>query len=97
MKTLAELRDERRARETALAESQGLDIGRVTSWGAGRIDPIEADLLACSTDYAESAAALGKSLEALSSADLSEWFAEIGWGPVGSTKRERLDDYIRRG
>lgn len=97
MNTLAELRDQRRASETALADSQGLDITTITSWGEGQIDPIETELLACSTDYAENVTRLTADLEALSSADLAAWFEDIGWEPEGATKRERLANYLRRG
>ena len=97
MNTLAELRDIRRARETELAESQGLDINLVTSWGPGKIDPIEADLLGCTTDYGEAVTRLKADLEALSSAELGAWFESIGWEAQGASKRERLSDYLRRG
>ncbi|MCP5059556.1 MAG: hypothetical protein GY937_22865 [bacterium] len=97
MESLAALRDIRRDQEIALADSQGLDITNITGWGAGKIDPIEVDLLACSTDYAESVDSLRVALGALSSSELSDWFDKIGWEPVGANMRERLADYLRRG
>lgn len=97
MKSLAELRDERRAREVALAKSQGLDIMNICGWGEGKIDPIKDELLACSTDYAEAAAELADELTAMTADELADWFASIEWEPVGARKSERITDYLRRG
>jgi hypothetical protein len=97
MKSLNDLRAERRVREIALAESVGQDITRISGWSEGAIDPVESDLLACTTDYADSVAALSSDLDAMTADDLAEWFGSIQWEPVGSRKSERISDYMERG
>ena len=97
MNSLNDLRAERRAREGALAESVGQDIARISGWPEGTIDPIESDLLACTTDYAEAVAALSSALDAMTADDLAAWFDSIKWEPVGSRKSERIADYMERG
>jgi hypothetical protein len=97
MNSLEDLRSERRVREVALAESQGLSIETITGWGPGEIDPIEVDLLECSTGYSEAAVDLRDTLEAMTAEDLSDWFDSIQWEPVGSRMVDRIADYMKRG
>jgi hypothetical protein len=94
---ISDLRDARRAREEALADSQGLDLARITTWTREEIDPIEEELLACTTDFGDAVADLGDALEAMTADELSDWFDSIEWEPVGSRMTDRITDYMRRG